>query len=69
MKVYNDDVMKAVRQSLGYKEDDTTRDEVIMEMPKEDVFQRYCQWNGLLGGWYQWLIDAVESIYEVELRQ
>lgn len=69
MKVYNDDVMKAVRKSLGYEEDDTTRDEVIMEMPKEDVFQRYCQWNGLLGGWYQWLIDAVESIYEVELRQ
>lgn len=69
MKVYNDDVMKAVKQSLGYEEDDTTRDEVIMEMPKEDVFQRYCQWNGLLGGWYQLLIDAVESIYEVELRQ
>lgn len=69
MKIYNEDVMKAVRQSLGYEENDTTRDEVIMEMPKEEVFERYCQWNGLLGGWYQWLIDAVESIYEVKLTQ
>lgn len=69
MKVYNDDVMKAVRQSLGYDEDDTSRDKVIMEMPKEEIFERYCRWNGLLGGWYQWLLEAVESIYEVELRQ
>lgn len=67
MKVYNEDVMKAVRQSLGYDEDDTSRDEVIMKMPKEEVFERYCTWNGLLGGWYQWLLEAVESIYEVKL--
>lgn len=69
MKIYNEDVMKAVRQHLGYDENDTSRDEVIMEMPKEEVFERYCLWNGLLGGWYQWLINAVESIYEVKLTQ
>ena len=70
MKIYNEDVMKALRQSLGCKdENDTSKDEEIMAMDKEQVFERYCQWNGLLGGWYQWLIEAVESIYEVKLSE
>lgn len=68
MRIYNEDVMKAVRQSIRcVDENDTSKDEIIMAMPKEEVFRRYCTWNGLLGGWYQWLIDAVESIYEVKL--
>ena len=70
MKIYNDDVMKAVRQSIGCTDDnDTSKDEKIMRMPKEEVFERYCTWNGLLGGWCQWLMDAVESIYEVKLTE
>lgn len=67
MKKYNKDVMKAVRQHLGYDENDTSMDEVIMKLPKEEVFERYCLWNGLIGGWYQCLLDAVESIYDVSL--
>ena len=53
MKIYNDDVMKAVRQSIGCTdENDTSKDKIIMKMPKEEVFERYCTWNGLLGGRY-----------------
>ena len=38
MKIYNDDVMKAVRQSIGCTdENDTSKDEKIMRMPKEEV--------------------------------
>lgn len=70
MKIYNEDVMKAVRQSIGCSDgDDTSKDETIMAMPKEEVFERYCTWNGLLGRRYQWLIDAVESIYEIKLTK
>ena len=70
MKIYNEDVMKTVRQSIGCKdENDTSKDEEIMAMDKEKIFERYCQWNGLMGGWYQWLISAVESIYEVKLSE
>ena len=40
MKIYNDDVMKAVRQSIGCTdENDTSKDEKIMRMPKEEVFE------------------------------
>lgn len=67
--IYSEDVMKALRQSLGCKDkNDTSKDEAIMSMDKEEIFERYCQWNGLLGGWYQWLIEAIESIYDVKLE-
>lgn len=68
MKTYNEDVMKAVRQSLGYDENDNSVDEVIMKMDKEEVFERYCTWNGLIG-WYRKLIEIVEIIFEVKLTE
>ena len=42
---YNDEVMKAVRQSLGLDGNDTSRDSDIMQMDKKDVFEHYCLWN------------------------
>lgn len=64
---YKDDVMKAVRQSLGLEENDTSRDNDIMQMDKKSVFEHYCLWNGLLGYYYQDLLDAVEGIFDVKL--
>ena len=66
---YNDDVMKTVRQSLGLEEHDTSRDNDIMQMDKKDVFEHYCLWNGLLGYYYQYLLEAVESIFNVKLAE
>ena len=64
---YNDDVMKSVRQSLGLEEDNISRDDEIMQMDKKAVFEHYCLWNGLLGYYYQYLLEAVESIFNVKL--
>lgn len=68
MKVYNDDVMEAVRCNLGLQKDDTSQDAAIMTMDKREVFERYCRWNGLIGCWDEYLLDAVSSIWNVKLK-
>lgn len=35
-----------------------------MSMSKQDVFNEYCQWNGLLGGYEYLLLNVVENIYD-----
>lgn len=69
MKIYNSDVMKANRQIRGLEPDDTSLDNEILKMDKTRVFRNYCQWNGLMGGWYEYLLQAVESIYDVKLSE
>jgi hypothetical protein len=69
MKIYNNDVMEANRQRLGLEENDTSKDKEIMSMDKYVVFREYCQWNGLLGDWYDNLLEAVSSIYGVKLEE
>lgn len=69
MDKYNDDVMKAVRQSLGLEEYDTSIDNDIMQMDKKDVFKHYCLWNGLLGSYYLYLLEAIQNIFDVELTE
>ncbi len=65
MEKYNNDIMEAVRQRMGLEEDDTSKDDVIMKMDKEDVFREYCQWNGLLGSWYSELLSTIRNINSV----
>lgn len=62
MRKYNDDIMEAVRQRMGLDEDDTSKDDKIMKMDKEEVFKEYCQWNGLLGSWYLELLKTIRNI-------
>ena len=69
MNRYNDEIMKAVRQSLGLDEDDESADDEIMSMNMKRVFKIYCRWNGLLGSWYDTLLEVVENIYDVELKE
>jgi len=69
MDKYNDDVMKAVRQSLGLEENDTSRDNDIMQMDKKAVFEHYCLWNGLLGSYYLYFLEAIQNIFDVELTE
>lgn len=67
MKTYNEDVMKALRQIRDIEPDDTSLDEEIMELDKREAFRQYCQWNGLIGCFDDYILDAVESIFDVEL--
>lgn len=54
-ETYSDRIMKNVRQNLGLEEDDTSRDDYIMSLSPEDVFDRYCNWEGLINyGYILW---------------
>lgn len=66
MKTYPESIMRKVRQYMDLESNDTSKDEEIMQMSKDEVFDTCCEWEGLirygskLRGW-------VESIYEIEL--
>ena len=40
-----------------------------MSMSKQDVFNEYCEWEGLLGGYGYLLLNVVEKIYDIDLQQ
>ena len=61
--------MEALRQSRGLEHGDTSQDGDIMSMAKQDIFNEYCQWNGLLGGYGYLLLNVVENIYDINLQQ
>lgn len=69
MDKYMDEIMEAVRQRMGLEEDDESADKEIMQMDRSEVFKEYCEWNGLLGSWYDTLLEVVENIYDVELEE
>lgn len=52
---------------MGLNEDDESADDEIMNMDKSDVFAAYCKWHGLMGSWYDTLLEVIENIYDVEL--
>ena len=68
-KTYNKKVMEALRQCRGLEPGDTSQDGDIMSMAKQDIFNEYCQWNGLLGGYGYLLLNVVENIYDINLQQ
>ena len=63
-KQYSDFIMRAVRQNLGLDEDDTSRDEEIMEMAGAEIVDRYLTWNGIIG-YTSYIINVVsQAIFE-----
>ena len=63
---YSDEVKRAVREAEGLTAEGTSWDRVIMQMSWKEVFRHYCVWNGVLGYWYEALLEVVENIYAVE---
>ncbi len=59
--------MEALRQRRGLEPDNVSEDTDIMSMSKQDVFNEYCQWNGLLGGYGYSLLNVIEDIYDINL--
>ena len=65
MNKYSNEVMKNVRQNLGLEENDTSLDEKINSMDKDEVFMRFLEWEGLMGwSWVESLKNAVINIYK-----
>lgn len=66
MNKYPDYIMENVRQNLGLEKDDTSKDDMIMSLVKEEVFNRYCRCLGI-DGYILW--DVVNDIKRTPIRK
>lgn len=68
-KTYSEEIMRALRQRRKLKPDDKSQDCNIMSMAKQDVFNEYCNWRGLLGSYGYRLLNVIEEIYDINFQQ
>ena len=63
---YSDEIMRIVRQRLGLNAFDTSKDSLINEMDKGEIFDHVCTWEGFVcysDAIKGWVLD----IYGVDL--
>ena len=63
MDKYSCSIMQDVRRNLGLELLDESRDEEIMNMDKDEVLNRVCNWNGFIG-WSSEFKHWVDNIYK-----
>ena len=63
---YNEYIMRNVRGNLDLEIDDTSKDDLIMEMSKKEVLERYFIWEGICG-YTDIILDLIYDIYGVDL--
>lgn len=64
--MYPNYIMEKVRQRLGLEPYNTSRDEDINNMSRDEVFQHCLYWEGIIG--YENTIKSwIKDIYGVEL--
>ena len=66
IKLYPNYIMKAIRQNMGLEPDDESNDEEIMEMNHSEIFERWLQWQGILG-FGDRILSVVEEIFGITL--
>lgn len=66
MEKYSKGIMGDLRERRDLDRNDTSQDEEIMKMSKDEVLDEVATWNGLIG--YGYTIKSwVEEIYGIEL--
>lgn len=61
-------VIEAVRQNMGLDQLDDSEDERILKMSRAEIFRRFMTWNGIIG-YEGTILNAIEEIYQVELKE
>ena len=61
-KQYSNYLMRSVRQSIGLEEDDTSRDDAIMEMDSYELLDRFLEWEGIIG-YTQKIVNILKEIF------
>lgn len=61
-KQYSNYLMISVRQSMGLDEDDTSRDDTIMEMDSYELLDRFLEWEGIIG-YTQKIVNILKEIF------
>jgi hypothetical protein len=58
-------LIQELRESLDLDADDTSRDEFLSQQTVEQLFTRYCTYNGLIG-YASTLIDALDTLRKID---
>ena len=61
-KQYSNYLMRSVRQNMGLDEDDTSRDDAIMEMDSYELLDRFLEWEGIIG-YTQKIVNILKEIF------
>ena len=66
LEKYPEHLVEYVRQNMDLEKDDTSMDQEILEMDKDEFFARVCHWNGFIN--YSNTIKSwVEDVWQVIL--
>ena len=68
MNKYFDGIMEDVRGNLGLNPDDESMDEEINFMTRQEIFNRVCEWNGLINHG-ELIREWVEDIWGIDLDE
>lgn len=62
------DIIRDVRENLGVDLEDTSKDDMINRMSSNEIFKRWCEWNGLIN--YSKIIrDVIGNIYGIDIEK
>lgn len=59
------DIINDVREYLGVKPDDSSKDEEINKMSLNEIFHDWCEWNGYINGSEKFK-RVIGSIYNID---
>lgn len=65
---YSNYIMRCVRQNLGLEPNDTSRDKEILTMTPREVFDKWLEWQGIIG-YGEIIISAIENIFNVKFKE
>lgn len=63
---YPENILRLVRQNLDLEKIDTSMDEEINNMSRNEVLDRVCEWEGLIG-YSEVIREWIKDIYGVDL--
>ena len=64
---YPEYIMRDVRRNMGLDFDDTSIDNEIETMTPTEIFERWLEWQGIIGYSHR-ILSAVEEIFDIELE-
>jgi hypothetical protein len=64
----NQRVIRDIRENLGVDPNDTSKDDEIDRMSLGEIFNRWCEWNGLIN-WSGKIKTAIGDIYGMDIER
>lgn len=61
-------IMEELRQVIGLEEDDTSADEKILKMSGFEFFNKWLEWNGIIG-WTRSFLSVIQMAYGIDLTK